>query len=285
VLESLSGAAIFVPCLFENQPARAGKEGASVADGVDRPFAARRDRRGRFLKGASGNPVGRPPGIMNQATRDAAVLLSGEAGALTRKAIELALAGDIAALRLCIDRIIAPQKEQPIAFAMPPIDKAGDLAAAATALTVAAAQGAMTPAEAASLAQVLEAHARISEVTARIEAERLAAWQKEVGPRCDLRVCVVMAHHLRERFEEEEDGEIRLRIAEMRRIGRAAWDTLATIPDTPALVEADRASIVAHPLPLDRSPHPLGAQMRRAWDRFSRYFDRAAEFNQRAQTA
>jgi len=191
---------------------RTGKKGASVADGVDRRFAARRDRRGRFLKGASGNPLGRPPGIMNQATRDAAVLLGGEAGALTKKAIELALAGDIAALRLCIDRIIAPQREQPIAFAMPPIDKAGDLAAAATALTVAAAQGAMTPAEAASLAQVLEAHARISEVTARMEAERLAARQKEVGARCDLRVCVVMAHRLREGFaEEERDGEVAAR--------------------------------------------------------------------------
>jgi len=103
------------------------------------------------LKGASGNPVGRPPGIMNQATRDAAVLLSGEAGTLTRKAIELALAGDIAALRLCIDRIIAPQREQPIAFAMPPIGKAGelggagDLAAAMNAVTAGAATGAMTP--------------------------------------------------------------------------------------------------------------------------------------------
>jgi hypothetical protein len=263
-----------------------------VADGVDRPFAARRDRGGRFLKGASGNPAGRPTGIMNQATRDAAVLLSGEAGTLTRKAIELALAGDIAALRLCIDRIIAPQKEQPIAFAMPPIGKAGDLggagdlAAAMNAVTVAAANGAMTPAEAASLAQVLEAHARIVELTARVEAERLAATQKEVAARVDLRVCVVMAHHLRTRFEDEErDGEIRARVAEMRRIGRAAWDTLATIPDTPALVEADRASIAAHPLPLDRPAHPLGAQMSGAWDRLSRYFDRAAEFNQSAQTA
>ena len=84
-----------------------------MTDGVDRPFAARRDRRGRFVKGGSGNPAGRPPGIMNQATRDAAVLLSGEAGALTRKAIEMALAGDIAALRLCVDRIIAPQRDQP----------------------------------------------------------------------------------------------------------------------------------------------------------------------------
>jgi hypothetical protein len=260
-----------------------------VSDFIRRPPPARRDRRGRFLKGASGNPVGRPPGIMNQATRDAAVLLSGEAGTLTRKAIELAIAGDIAALRLCIDRIIAPQREQPIAFAMPPIGKlggTGDLAAAMAAVTVAAANGAMTPAEAASLGQVLEAHARIVELTARLEAERLAAAQKEIAARVDLRVCVLLAYLLRERFEDEErDGEIGARVAEMRRIGRTAWDTLATIPDTPAMVEADRASIAAHPLPLDRPPHPLGAQMRGAWDRLSRYFDRTAEFNQSAQTA
>jgi hypothetical protein len=220
---------------------------------------------------------------MNQATRDAAVLLSGEAGTLTRKAIDLALAGDISALRLCIDRIIAPQKDQPIAFAMPPIAKAGggagDLAAAMSAVTAAAASGAMTPAEAASLAQVFEAHARIIELTARVEAERLATTQKEVAARVDLRVCAVLAYHLRERFEEEEQGEVRARVAELRRIGRAAWDTLGTIPDTPALVAADRASIAAHPLPLDRPPHPLGAQMRGAWDRLSRYVDRAGKFN------
>src|SRR6266851_6645150 len=262
---------------------RTGKKGASVADGVDRRFAARRDRRGRFLKGASGNPLGRPPGIMNQATRDAAVLLGGEAGALTRKAIELALAGDIAALRLCIDRIIAPQREQPVAFAMPPIGTAGDLAAAATALTVAAAAGAMTPGDAASLAQVLEAHARISEVTARIEAERLAARHREVGARIDLRVCVVMGHCLREPFAEEDgDGEIGARLAEMRRIGRAAGDTLGAIPDMPALVDADRAFIAAHPLPLDREPLPLGAEMSAAWHRLSAYLDRAAQFNRNA---
>src|SRR5438874_5811648 len=165
--------------MFSREPTRGGKRGASVADGIDRSYPARRDRRGRFWRGASGNPLGRPAGIMNQATRDAAVLLGGEARALTRKAIELALAGDIAALRLCIDRIIAPQREQPVAFALPPIEKAGDLAAAATALAVAAAAGAMTPGDAASLAQVLEAHARISEVAARLEAEHLAARHNE----------------------------------------------------------------------------------------------------------
>jgi hypothetical protein len=51
-----------------------------------------RDARGRFCKGASGNPAGRPPGSVNRTIRAAALLLDGEAEALTRKAVELALA-------------------------------------------------------------------------------------------------------------------------------------------------------------------------------------------------
>ena len=82
--------------------------------------------------------------------------------------------------------------------------------------------------------------------------------------------------------EDGIDGEIRARCAEMRRIGRAAWDTLATLPDTPALVDADRAFIAAHPLPLDRAPHALGAEMRDAWQRLSGNLERMTEFNHRA---
>lgn len=48
-----------------------------------------RDKRGRF---GPGNP-GRPAGARNRATAVAAVLLDGEAGALARKAVELALSG------------------------------------------------------------------------------------------------------------------------------------------------------------------------------------------------
>jgi hypothetical protein len=69
-------------------------------------------QRGRpFPKGKSGNPRGRPHGSRNKATIAALNLLDGEAVALTRKAVELALDGEIAALRLCIERLIPIRRE------------------------------------------------------------------------------------------------------------------------------------------------------------------------------
>ena len=47
----------------------------------------------------------------NRATLAAMELLDGEAEALTRTAIDLALSGDMAALRLCIERIIPVRRE------------------------------------------------------------------------------------------------------------------------------------------------------------------------------
>ena len=59
----------------------------------------------RFKPGRSGNPEGRPRGSRNATTLALEALLGGEAETLTRKAIELAKGGDLAALRLCIDRL------------------------------------------------------------------------------------------------------------------------------------------------------------------------------------
>jgi hypothetical protein len=73
---------------------------------------AKRARGRPFPKGQSGNPAGRPRGSSNRATRAAEMLLDGEATALTRKAVELALAGDQAALRLCLDRTVAPRRDR-----------------------------------------------------------------------------------------------------------------------------------------------------------------------------
>ena len=40
-------------------------------------------------------------------------LLAGEAEALTRKAVEMALGGDVVALRLCIERLVPVARHEP----------------------------------------------------------------------------------------------------------------------------------------------------------------------------
>jgi hypothetical protein len=92
-------------------------------------------------------------------------LLAGEGEALTRKAAELALAGDPNALRLCLERIVGPCRERAVEFAIPPIRNAGDLAGAMAAVADATAQGAVTPREATQLGQVFEAYVRAVEAT------------------------------------------------------------------------------------------------------------------------
>ena len=71
--------------------------------------------RGRpFENGGSGNPSSRRPGSRNKATLAAAALLAGESEALTRTAVELALAGYSTAMRLCIERLLPPCRERTV---------------------------------------------------------------------------------------------------------------------------------------------------------------------------
>ena len=71
----------------------------------DRNNGAETDRSNRPGTFQLGNP-GRPLGARNKATLAALALLEGEAEALTRRCVELALAGDTTALRLCLDRLL-----------------------------------------------------------------------------------------------------------------------------------------------------------------------------------
>ena len=120
---------------------------------------------GRFIKGESGNPAGRPPGARNKATIVAELLLDGEAEALTRKALELALAGDAAALRMCLDRIIPPRRQRMVELPVPEVASVADLGTAMAAITNAAAHGTITPGEAVELARVVEIFVRVVEAS------------------------------------------------------------------------------------------------------------------------
>ena len=119
-----------------------------------------RTRRGRFVKGQSGNPAGRMPGSRNRATVIAEQLLDCEVRSLTRKALEMALAGDTAALRLCLDRVIGPRRERPLNFTLPPIESAADLHTAMAAITGAVGRGELTTGEAWELSQTVDTFIR-----------------------------------------------------------------------------------------------------------------------------
>jgi hypothetical protein len=131
-----------------------------------------RDARGRW---AAGNP-GRPRGARHKATEAALALLDGEATALTRRAIDAALAGDASALRLCLERILPPRRDAAVAFDMPPMQSAQDAAAAAGAVLAAVAAGDLSPGEGTAVMGLVEQFRRALEMSvlefrlARLEA-------------------------------------------------------------------------------------------------------------------
>jgi Family of unknown function (DUF5681) len=124
-----------------------------------------------FQKGQSGNPDGRPRGSRNVTTLALESLLDGQATALTQKAIDLALGGDMAALRLCLDRILPPRKDRPVSFTLPTINSAQDAAAIVSSVLAAVAAGEITPTDAAEVGKLIDSYVKAYE-TAEL-AERL----------------------------------------------------------------------------------------------------------------
>ena len=118
-----------------------------------------------FAPGQSGNPLGRPRGARNRATLAAEALLDGEAEQLIRKAIDLGKSGNLAALRICLDRIVAPRRDRPLAFDLPPLERAEDAARAMGAITAAIASGDLTISEGAEIAKIIETFVHALEST------------------------------------------------------------------------------------------------------------------------
>jgi hypothetical protein len=133
-----------------------------------------------FQKGESGNPAGRPRGARNRTTILMQDLLADHAEAIGRKAIALAQEGDIAAIRVCMDRLAPARKDEPVAFDLPPLDTAADSVAAAASIVAAVAAGELTPSEAAELAKVIYVYVRALE--AKGFEDRLAKLEGAVNP-------------------------------------------------------------------------------------------------------
>ena|ERR1700730_7047696 len=118
-----------------------------------------------FVLGKSGNPIGRPVGARNKTTLAVEALFDGEAEALTRKAVEMAKAGDVTAMRLCLERIVPARKDRPVNFALPPIKSASDLVKAIEAVAAAVANGELTLSEAGEMSKIVDSFMRAVELT------------------------------------------------------------------------------------------------------------------------
>jgi Family of unknown function (DUF5681) len=141
-----------------------------------------------FLPGQSGNPAGRPRGSRNKKTLAVETLLDGESEALMQRLIDLAKMGDDLAMRLCVERMLAPQRERPVPLRLPRIESDQDARRASAEVMDALGEGEITPKEAERLLRAVAGAAMImqsTEIAARLNwiEERLAERSGGEAPR------------------------------------------------------------------------------------------------------
>jgi Family of unknown function (DUF5681) len=127
----------------------------------------------RWPRGKSGNPKGRPAGSRNRASLIAEVSIGGQTEELAKKAIAMALNGDVVALRLCLERVLPPARERPCLFRMPKLQTTSDAIAVLALVSDGLAKGELLPYEAEALCNVVATFTKTIELTAledRLEA-------------------------------------------------------------------------------------------------------------------
>jgi Family of unknown function (DUF5681) len=124
---------------------------------------------------APGNKLGRgrPRGSRNKTTLAVEEMFGEHAEALVKKCIVMAMQGDTVAMRLCIERLMAPPKQSPVKFKLPPVTTMAELAQAQITVLETVSRGQLTPAEAETIGTLFENRRRMMEtedLAARLEA-------------------------------------------------------------------------------------------------------------------
>lgn len=115
-----------------------------------------RDTRGRFVKGARGNPRGKPRGTRHRTTVIAETILAKRSKELLERTVEVAL-GDRGGptLRALLPFLVAPHTERPLVFELPPLEAPSDAKAAMDTISIGLAEGRLTESEVAALTGVV----------------------------------------------------------------------------------------------------------------------------------
>lgn len=130
-------------------------------------------RAGPWKPGQSGNPKGRPPGSRNRATLLALAAMEGDLTEIVGVVLAAARGGDLIAARLVLERLVPPMRDRPVTLDLPDTSTLEGVSAAQAALVAAVATGELTPAEADTLAGIVDARRKAmetEELDARVRA-------------------------------------------------------------------------------------------------------------------
>ena len=130
------------------------------------------EKRPRGRPFANGNP-GRKRGSKNKATLLATSLAGEQGEELLRKAIEMAMGGNVAMMKFLLYRILP--RDRPVQLELPRLDLAHDSVDAMAEIVNAVSSGRISPREAADVAQLVAAFTRAIDVT---DAESEIDWLK-----------------------------------------------------------------------------------------------------------
>ena len=104
--------------------------------------------------------------------------MAGEGEKLAQKVVELALAGNVKCLELCLDRLMPRRTGRPIDFTLPAVKEGQDVVVAMAAITTAVNDGSLTAEEAGQLVHILNGYAKAVETYGF--ATRIAALESQI---------------------------------------------------------------------------------------------------------
>jgi thioredoxin-like negative regulator of GroEL len=133
---------------------------------------------GRFERGQSGNPQGRPAGSRNKASILLDKMADDEAEAIQRLVIDAAKTGDLKAAELLLARIWPPRRGRSVRIELAPVQSAAGVSEAMAAVVDAMAAGDITPDEAATITGILEIRRKVIETQEL--AERISRLERKM---------------------------------------------------------------------------------------------------------
>jgi hypothetical protein len=142
-----------------------------------------RGKNGRFLRGVSGNPGGKPKGARSHVHRAIDKLLAENGADIVDRIVKAARSGDVGAMRLVIDRLTPPRRARPLQLeGFPLIHTLADCDAAMSVILKATAEDLIDLDQAKTLTELIETKRKCLEAV-QLEARIAALEARDItGP-------------------------------------------------------------------------------------------------------